>query len=80
LGKQVFWSVDELEQRLDRFYQAYNYERVHASIAYLPPMTFWLEWEQGHIERKEMKNKTIKFRLTIPYHEISGNGNQREVS
>lgn len=80
VGKQVFWSIEELEIRLKTFYQVYNHKRIHASIAYLWPMKFWELWDQGNITRVEKEKKKVKFTLTIPYQSISGNGNQREVS
>lgn len=80
LDKQLFWSLAELEERLQVFYHKYNYQRLHASIAYLWPMMFWKLWNQGKISRMEKENKKVKFKLEIPYQSISGNANQREVS
>jgi transposase InsO family protein len=79
LGKQPFWDLFELQSRLRTFYQKYNYERLHGSIAYLAPMMFWQLWEDGKIERKVLDNKKVKFKLTIPYQQLSGNGFLREV-
>ena len=36
-------------------------------------------WEEGNITREIMKNKKVKFRLNIPYQQLSGNMNLREV-
>jgi len=50
------------------------------SIAYLPPMQFWKLWNEDMIETKEMKHHKVKFKLRIPYQQLSGNGNRREAS
>ena len=79
LGQQPFWSLSELEARLEVFYQKYNQVRIHSSIAYLAPLPFWQCWQQGLIERIELKNKKVKFKLKVSYQQLSGNGNLREV-
>ena len=80
VGKQIFWSMEELESRLETFYDSYNNKRIHASIAYLWPMKFWELWNEGKVTRIEKEKKKVKFTLNIPYQYISGNGNLREVS
>jgi len=41
---------------------------------------FWNLWEQGHIKSyPDEKKRKIKFRLLIPYHQLPGNMNLREV-
>ena len=81
LKRYVFWSSDELEQCLILFYEKYNFHRLHASTAYLPPMLFWECWENGMIETKvDKKKRKIKHKLKIPYQELSGNTSLREVS
>lgn len=80
LGKQVFWSFSELEERLEVFYDKYNNKRLHGSIAYLWPMKFWQLWNEGKISRIEKGKNKVKFTLNIPYQAISGNGSLREVS
>ena len=42
-------------------------------------MTFWQQWELGNIKRIELPKKKIKFKLLIPYHQISGNKDLKEV-
>jgi transposase InsO family protein len=80
LGRQIFWSLVELEQCLILFYEKYNNHRLHSSTCYLPPIIFWNCWEQGLIKRiVNEKERKVKFRLLIPYHELSGNMNLREV-
>lgn len=73
------WSFTELEQRLTLFYEKYNNERLHGSLAYLAPHAFWNLWNRGKIERVELSGKRIKFKLKIPRHKISGNMSLREV-
>lgn len=80
LGKQIFWSLSELEKRLEIFYTKYNTQRLHSSIAYLSPMQFWKLWEEDKIKKVVIGERKYKFKLLIPYQKISGNGNQREVS
>ena len=80
LDKQVFWSLTQLEDRLQVFYDKYNNSRIHASIAYLWPMMFWQLWNEGKISRIEKEKNKVKFTLNIPYQSISGNANLREVS
>lgn len=79
LGKNPFWNFQELESKLDDFYPKYNSVRLHSSIANLAPYHFWLLWENNLIERKVLKNKKVKFKLKIPYQELSGNMNLKEV-
>lgn len=79
LSRQKFWELSELETRLTNFYDKYNHQRLHGSIANLPPMLFWQLWQDGKINRFELKNKKVKFVLNIPYQELSGNGSLREV-
>jgi len=79
LGEQGFWDFDSLIQRLTIFYEKYNNVRLHGSIANLSPRVFWDMWEQGNISQTVMKNKRVKFRLMIPYQQLSGNMNLREV-
>lgn len=80
LSRQNFWSLPELEQCLTLFYEKYNNHRLHSSICYLPPNLFWDMWEQGNIKSyPDEKKRKIKFRLLIPYHQLSGNMNLREV-
>ena len=75
-----FWNMDELEQCLILFYEKYNNHRLHSSTLFLPPMVFWNCWENGLIQtEKNEKKQILKHKLKIPYHELSGNMNLREV-
>lgn len=80
LQTSSFWSLEELQLRLNIFYSNYNNLRLHGSIAHLSPNTFLEQWEKGNIQRKEMKHKKVKFKLLIPYYKLSGNRSLREAS
>jgi len=80
LDKQRFFSLRDLEPWLNRFYKRYNQERLHSSIANLPPMLFWQLWDQGLIERREMAKGKVSFKLTVPYQQLSGKGSPRLAS
>jgi transposase InsO family protein len=79
IGNQVFWDLPELETFLNLFYDKYNNHRIHASIANLSPRLFWHLWENGKISRIVLKNKKVRFKLTVPYQHLSGKMNLREV-
>ncbi len=79
IGTQVFWDLSELETFLILFYEKYNNHRIHASIANLSPRLFWELWKDGKITRTVLKNKKVKFKLLIPYQQLSGKMNLREV-
>lgn len=79
LGANAFWDVEVLNQRLTIFYEKYNNVRLHGAIANIPPRLFWEMWDKDLIERKEYKNKKVKFFSKIPYQQLSGNENLREV-
>ncbi len=67
-----FWSMEELSQNLILFYEKYNNERIHGSIAYLNPRKFWDLWERNLITKTvNQKMRKIKFKLKIPYHKIN---------
>jgi transposase InsO family protein len=73
-----YWSLTELEMRLNRFYEAYNTLRVHGSIANLPPQMFWKLWDMQLIERKLLQNKKVRFILKCNVQDIPGIISQRE--
>lgn len=79
IEKEAFWEIEDLEKRLEKFYNTYNNKRLHGSIANLTPKLFWELWDEQKISSKEIKNKTLKFYLTIPYQQLPDNGNLREV-
>lgn len=67
-----YWSLTELETRLNRFYEAYNTLRVHGSIANLPPVMFWKLWNMKLVERKLLPNKKVRFILKCCVQDIPG--------
>ena len=76
LGKHLkrfsFWSMGELQQNLDLFMEKYNNDRIHGSLAYLPPNGFDQLWGLGLITMKSnIKQRKIKFVLNIPRHQIN---------
>lgn len=70
IEQEVYWDLNQLENRLESFYYKYNYKRLHASIANLSPALFWELWNLGKITSKQLKNRTLKFKLTIPYQQL----------
>ena len=80
LNRHTFWSIEQLDDCLTAFYDKYNNKRLHSSVAFIPPMVFWKCWQDGLIETKiNEKCRTIKFKLKIPYPQLSGIMNLREV-
>jgi transposase InsO family protein len=66
-----FWNIQELSQNLILFYEKYNNRRLHTSIACLSPRNFWTLWNKDMITKTEnTKERKIKFKLKIPYHEV----------
>ena len=78
LNRQEFWSLEHLETSLALFYEKYNNNRLHGSLAHLPPLIFWEQWEIGNIDRIELDNKKVRFRLKVPYYQLSGKVNLKE--
>lgn len=74
LNPYNFWTLQDLFTVLTLFYEKYNNERLHSSTCDLPPNIFLECWNKGLIlQTRDEKKRTIKFKLKIPYHEISGN-------
>jgi len=86
LQGKYFEDLFALESELDKFYRFYNYRRIHGSTLFLPPITFWQQWNLGHIKREvldEQKRK-VRFQLKEKRQRIkklkpAGNGSPREV-
>ena len=53
---------------------------THGSIANLPPNVFWERWSDGNIQRTVKENRRVKFKLKIPYYQLSGKVKLREAS
>lgn len=75
-----FATIMQLEKHLQHFYKVYNSIRLHGSLDHLSPNNFWRLWNAELINRKELKNRKVRFQLKIPHYLLSGNGNLREVS
>ena len=77
LDKCHFETIEDLDMHLHLFYDRYNNRRLHGSIANLPPNIFNEQWSQGNILRcVDIKNKRVKFKLMIPYRDITLSGNK----
>ena len=68
-----FDDLSELRQELQGFYPFYNYQRIHTSTLNIPPMTFWKLWNQQHIQRilLDQKSRKVKFKLNIPRQQVT---------
>jgi transposase InsO family protein len=80
LKNQHFETLEQLEARLSIFYNNYNNQRSHGSLCGLTPYLFNQQWHKGNIERLELSNRKVKFRLLIPKYQLSGNESLREAS
>jgi len=77
LDKCHFETIEDLDMHLHLFYDRYNNRRLHGSIANLPPNVFNTQWRQNNIMRcVDTENKRIKFKLMIPYRNITISGNK----
>jgi transposase InsO family protein len=75
-----FETLEQLTTVLDIFYEKYNCKRLHGSIACLPPKVFWKVWEAGLVKMSRTEKGKVKFKITVPYWKLSGNGDLREFS
>lgn len=80
LDRFHFDTIEQTEAHLTTFYHKYNNERLHGSIANLNPRTFWQQWDEGNVERIMLSKNKARFKLKIPYHQISDNKSLREAS
>jgi len=66
-----FWSLEELMQNLVLFYEFYNNTRIHGSIAYTSPRTFWDLWNKNLVKKTvDEEKRKITFKLKVPHNEI----------
>lgn len=75
-----FETLEQLTTVLEIFYEKYNSKRLHGSIACLPPKVFWTLWEAGLVKMHRTEKGRTKFKITVPYWKLSGNGVLREFS
>lgn len=81
LERYNFWSLQQLEECLTLFYEKYNNERIHSSTLHLAPMVFWSQWRLGNIKvAVNEKQRTTKFKLLVPYQQLSGYWSPKGVS
>lgn len=70
LDRQHFRDLNQLTQRLNRFYHTYNNIRQHGSIAMLSPSMFWALWEDNQIQVIDLGKKRRRFKLKIAYQDV----------
>lgn len=70
LKVECFKTLEDVEQRLRRFYTTYNNIRQHGSIAMLSPSMFWALYEDGQITLIKLSKKRVRFRLNIAYQDV----------
>jgi putative transposase len=74
-----FLNLSELQNRLDRFYKIYNFERAHTGTKGLPPVIFRRAWEHDLVISCYSERKPTVIKLRYPLYEISGILSQREL-
>ncbi len=73
LSKDRFYSLNEIQTRLTKFYTTYNNKRSHGSIKGLPPAIFWRLDEMGYVQVQiNDEKRTSTFKLNVAYQEILG--------
>lgn len=74
LGKalkgEYYKDLEDLENRLKRFYLTYNNLRQHSSITMLSPSIFWALYEDEQITVVKLSKKRVKFKLNIAYQDV----------
>lgn len=80
LNRFHFENIEQAKAHLTSFYFKYNNQRLHGSIAHLPPITFENEWNKGNIQRIEISKNKVRFKLKIPYFQLSEIECRREAS
>ena len=70
LGKDVFLSLSELEERLIRFYTVYNNERCHGSLKGIPPAIFWALYDLNLVEVIRLEKRKIQLKLNVKSQDI----------
>ncbi len=80
LKGEHFYELRDLERRLTVFYENYNNHRSHTAICGLTPHLFEQAWYNGEVERIELNNHRVKYKLLVHRTKLSGNMYQREAS
>lgn len=89
LKNDKFTSLNQLEMRLNRFYEAYNNLRSHSGTKGIPPAKYWALYEMNLVELEYLENRKAKIKIKIvPRHYnpawdkpicLSGYANQKET-
>lgn len=64
-----FWALQDLELRLNTFYETYNERRVHHGTGLLPPKVFWKAWEL-QLVTKEVRKSGYGYRFYLKKRRI----------
>lgn len=67
---ECYKDLEDLENRLKRFYLTYNNLRQHSSTAMLSPSVFWALYENQQITVVKLSKKRVKFKLNIAYQDV----------
>lgn len=74
LGKalkvETYKTLEDVENRLKRFYRTYNNLRQHGSTAMLSPSAFRALYEDKQITVINLSKKRVKFKLNIAYQDV----------
>lgn len=71
LSNDSFPNINQLKDRLRRFYKTYNNERSHGSIKGLPPAIFWSLVGKNLVEVQINKEKrSVRYELKVAYQDI----------
>jgi putative transposase len=74
LGKAIkeesYKTLEDIENRLKRFYRTYNNLRQHGSTGMLSPSVFWALYEDEQITVVNLSKKRVKFKLNIAYQDV----------
>ena len=71
LRSESYKTLEDVENRLKRFYRTYNNLRQHGSTAMLSPSVFWALYEDGQITVVNLSKKRVKFKLNIAYQDVN---------
>jgi putative transposase len=73
-----YFGLEELENRLHRFYYMYNNERAHTGTKGLPPVLFNRAWNKDLVFTCYDGKKGLKIKLRKPIYEMPEIWNPRE--
>ena len=80
LERRTFYSINELEHDLGIFYYKYCHIRLHSSICFLPPVTFWKCYLANLVNVTiDQKSRRTRFKLLCPHYHLSGDMNLKAV-